>query len=367
MNKLELTEHHSELAGVLNSDQIGQNGVNLSLVKPILPEVARDLPNEEKTRELVNTALNIIFSKLDREYRTFWLEKFEHYNSLPKDTSKERKKSDNFVTKTAEELLQHPLNISFVQEALTNNKNNARTQDPKQQFVQRLKDKCLTLIKDKWENVEPEQLAQLVGIYASNDPSKDTAKALLTNYFKGPKSRSGRVHAYYNLVSATLDLVRDDKAFNAAVKIGFHATDILPRDPSLIGQAVLLSLPYGEEEQDFKELIIARYVLNQIGFMSSEDILSFHRENSYFVRTNEKATMAWNRKRKSVTTKIGPDVAREFNDIVMGFFDISQRPLSEDVKQSLKDTWPYSVAFDETDPLNQKFKKVFPQIAALKT
>ena len=335
---------------------------NSPLIKHILREVVRDLPNDARTEELVGIALNFIFRKFERQNRDFWLEKYEYYTNLPKSRSKERETANSFLTGIAEGILQNPQEINFMQEALIDKKNNALTQDPKQQFVRKVKDDCLTLIKDKWEGVKPERLAGLVRIYAGNDdPSQGFAKDLLRNYFKGPKSRSQRVRSYYNLVLTTLDLVGDNKAFNLAVQIGFHATDILPRNPSLIDQAVLLSLPYGEEEQDFKELITARYVLNQIGFMSSEDIVSFHRENSYFVRTNEKAIMAWNRKRKSVTAKIGRDVARKFNDIVMGFFDISQRPLSEDVKQRLKDIWPYSIAFDEADPLNQKFKKVFPQ------
>ena len=40
--------------------------------------------------------------------------------------------------------------------------------------------------------------------------------------------------------------------------------------------------------------------------------------------------------------------------------------LTEERKQSLKGTWPFNLAFDETDPLNQKFQEALPRITALK-
>ena len=313
---------------------------------------------------LVGRAINLLFRQSESEQKALWLGRFRDYDSLPKNTSSERKKAKHFVGNVAVELLQNPQDIDFMKEALADRKNNANTQNPKQQFAQLVRNECLGLIKEDWQDVKPEQLAKLVNVYTnSNGPSQDFAKDLLTNYFKGPRSRNQRIGAYYNFVSGVLDLAGDKEAFIEGMKIALHATDILPKNPSLIEQAVVLSLPYGEEEEDFNKLIIAKYIIIQVS-RRLQVFSVYHKENGDFMATNEKAKSEWTRKKERVRKKIGVAEAREFNNRVIGFFKISEQPLSEEIKQGFKDVWPHSVVFNETDPLNQKFKRVFPQMDA---
>ncbi len=313
--------------------------------------------------EAFGRALNIIFNKLARQNTAFWLEKFEHYNSLPKARSKERKIASGLLTETVEGILQNPQEISFMQEALTNKKNNALTQDAKQQFVQLVRDNCLTLIKDKWDDVMPEQLAQLVRIHANNDPSQDDAREMLRNYFRGPKSRNQRIEAYYAFVSATLDLKGEDEAFEESMKIVLHATDILPKNPSLLEQTGLLSFPYGEEESVFKKLLIARSIVAQIRFIGSWDLDKYYEDRGNFILTDSVAITEGNKRQGNVIRKIGENEARGMYDRMKATMRLitsgSIESLPEERKQELMGTWPFNLALDETDPLNQKFQKVF--------
>ncbi len=84
----------------------------------------------------------------------------------------ERKIVRNFVTKTAEELLQNPQDISIADK--TWRRHEARenhVQESEEPFSKIVKTKCLALIKEGWKDVAPEQLAQLVRISSDeNDP-----------------------------------------------------------------------------------------------------------------------------------------------------------------------------------------------------
>lgn len=265
MNKLEtLQPGRSE-------QQVGPR--NSPLIKPILPRVVGDLPNEARTEQLVDRIVVVIWAN-----QVF--SEYAECNGLPKQNSKERKHAKNLITKTAGELLKNPQDITIAQKTWRGNElsrdDAEKSQEP---FSELVRIERLALIKEKWKDVTPEQLAQLVRISSDiNDPSQDDAKEMLRNYFRGPKSRNQRIDAYYNLVSATLDLVGEDEAFYEGMKIALHATDILPKVPSLVEQTAMLSLPTKEEKKGevFQQLLVSRCVIAQgtfYGFVGHLGIL----------------------------------------------------------------------------------------------
>lgn len=315
----------------------------------------------------IDAVLSIVVKNLVwQEKAAFWSNALNEYKNVPKQTGRERKHAKNIIRQTASKLLKNPQDISMVEDIWKRNESGRNgAQESEETFSKLVKAESLALIKDKWQKVTPEQLAQLVKISSDDDgPSQEFAKEMLRNYFKGPEGKRQRIETFSNLAYSVLDLAGDDKALDEGVKIALYGTDILPKDPFLIEQAVVFSMPYDEEEEDFKTLIIANHVINQVSIVRSREFVKYHRANANFVRTDEKAIRGWNRKREKVTKQIGRAEATELNNVMMGYFRTLRESLSEDMKERLKEQWPYSVAFDENDPLNQKFERVRLQLAS---
>jgi hypothetical protein len=142
------------------------------------------------------------------------------------------------------------------------------------------------------------------------------------------------------------------------MKIVLHATDILPKDPSLTEQAILLSLPYKEEESVvFKKALVVNYVINQLPFfIGLDDIGKLYQDRRRLVETYE-VKEKLRKKQAHVTKEIGNDKVIKLNSEMLNFFRTITKPVSKEREQSLKNTWPYNLAFDPNDPLNQKFQK----------
>ncbi len=352
--------------GFLTFDQIA---IETQLAAEKAREADKKTDGTDSTEVLVDRMLIAMFGELTPQERTtigLANQVMEEYNNLPKQTGRERRSVRKLIAQTAGKLLGNPQDIFVAYETWRGNESSRDgLQELEEPFSKLVIEECLALIKDKWQDITPEQLAQLVRISSDeNDPSQDFAKKMLKNHFKGPDSKSRRIKAYYNFASTLLELVGDN-ALNEGIKIAFHATDILPRDPYLIEKSILLSLPDDGEEEDFKESLIANHIVNQISFLGSQGTREYHRENGKFLMTNEKLKRGWNKKKELLTRKIGHKKGDELNAALMTFFNISQSPLPEELRQSLRDKWPYSVAFDENDPLNQKFQKVLSKRGAL--
>jgi len=344
------------------------------------PEVV-DLPDGDIPEELVDAVLTSIFEKLPGQKDVDFLarEALSEYNDLSKGSIRERKSANDLVMKTASELLQNPQNISIAENVWrANDWAQNGVQEPKEPFSKKVKEKMHTLIKDEWEDITPEQIAGLVRMYANKDEyqesSRKFAEELLTNYFKGPKGRNQRIGAYYNFVSGALDLADDEDAFKEGMKIVLHGTDILPKDPSLTEQAVLLSLSHNEDPDSFRMALVANYVIEQLRFMGLQDLERYYEDRIYFVETDrvqgklsrkvERVTSEVKRelekKHRKVTDNEAIDFVDRINDKMLLFFSkIRSVSLSEERKHELMSTWPFDLAFDENDPLNQKFNKVF--------
>lgn len=330
-----------------------------------------DLPNEDRTEELVDRLIIIIWSK----------DVQNTYNNLPKGNgnSAERKRARNLVTLTAERLLKNPQDISIAESVWrTNGAEQHGAQEPKEPFSKLVREKILTLIKDKWETVAPEQLAQLVRISADNDdPSQDFAKKILTSYFNRPESRSQRIHAYYTFASSLLDLVGDDRALEEGIRIAYHDTDILPKDPHLIEQTIFFSLPYDififrnlpktekdlfslrrdkNKEKDFQRLSIAKVVFSRLVSMGSKDLEELHQREEDFIHSPE-VTAIWEKEQVKIMEKIGEDMLKQLNGTLYLFFNSKNDTVPDQANRG--NIWISSLLDNSTDPLYQKFERVF--------
>lgn len=317
--------------------------------------ITPELNGYSREEQLIDNLFTPIFNELDlKEKATEWARNIaEEHNRLPKRTIGQIKETKKLIRQAAGELLQNPQDIGMAGLVWKRQKS----------FYTLVKEESKTLIRERWKKITPEQLAELVRIYTNNPQAKDFAKEMLTNYFSRPKTSRQRINAHYTFVSSLLDLVGEDEAFLEGMKIALYATDILPRDPGFIEQVHLLSLPSKEEEKggDFQKLLITESVIKQAIFMSSQDFTEYLQGNKNFMRTN-KIIKEWYERKKRVTAERGSNEARGMNDKIMAamnfFSNVSKEPLSEEKKQALMGTWPFNLAFDETDPLNQKFQKV---------
>jgi len=316
----------------------------------------------DRTEQLVEIMFNAISGELTpQDKTTLWAyQVIGEYNGLPQQTSQERKRAKNLVTQTASKLLENPQDISTAEEIWrTNELDIGYAQESDEPFSKLVERKCQALTKEKWCNIVPEQLAQLVRLYVdNNDPSQDLAKEMLKNYFKGPESSNQRIDAYYNFVSAIPDLVGEEDAFKEGMKIALYGTEILAPNPSLREQTILLNLPSREKESVFfKKALIANYVINQLRFIGLQDLDEYYQGRKNFVCT-EAVKEAFEKKVQRAREAIGEDRAKELNRKMLDFLGCITNPLSEEKKESLKGDWPYSLAFDETDPLIEKFRRV---------
>lgn len=394
MNRRELTEYHGELTGILKSEpdrskwteflsherttdnyKFAKEQARLrNLIKPILPEVVWDLPNEERTEYLVNVMLNIVSENLEvqRKVINYSEDAFAKYKKMPDQTVGQKKDTKKFLRDTAEELFKNVRYINVIDK--TWRRLEARivdTQESQETFSERVKDDALQLIGERWEKVAPEQIAQLVRIYTDeNDPHQAFAKEMLVNYFRGPPDRPfPRIVALYNFVFAMLDLVGEDEAFREGVKIALYATDILPRDPGQIEQINLLAFPSKTEEKGdgFKKLLIIDSVTKQAISISGQDFTQYLLDSLKFTMSNTKFLMEWMNRIKSSHKERGPiETKKNYNQVVDArnlFSFFLTEPFPDERKQELMKNNPIlKIAFNPEDPLNQKFNKVFSNL-----
>lgn len=329
---------------------------------PELSVYNRESRIEKLEERLVDIALSSIFKLSDTDETTNWAEEtLATFNSLPKANSYERKKVKNLITQTATRLLQNPQDLDIAS-AVWKTQSSQEDSGNSAGFLELVKTKSVESIKKNWEDVTSEQLADLIRIYTNSPSAQDFAKEMLGSYFKGPRNLHQRIDAYYNLVSATLDLVGEDEAFEEGMKIALHATDTLPKHPSLVEQTGLLSLPYEEAESVFKKLLIARCVVNQVRFIGSWGLDKYYEDRGNFILTDGIAIKEGNKRQRNATEKIGENEAKEMYHAMQYTMKLFSRSsiesLSEKRKQSLRMTWPFHLVFDETDPLNKKFHEV---------
>lgn len=370
MNRPEILQYHRDLASLLNSEPNRAQRRAFLVEERKTPEYQtakkEAITAYSREKQLVENVLAPIFNDLVLKEKAAGCARsiVEEYNGLPKLTVGQIKETKKFIRQAAGELLQNPEDINTAVFVWKRH----------DLFYELVKEESKTLIREKWEHITPEQLAELVRIYANNPQAKDFAKEMLTSYFNRPKSTRQRVHAYYTFVSSVLDLVGEDKAFNEGVRIGLHDTDILPKDPYLIEHSVFISLPYTifqnssngtkdllslprnkDEERVFQKLLIAKYTILKLSTMGSEDLRILRQKEEDFVNSSDKLQIMWEKEQEKAEKKIGRDKVMRLNNAMNAFAD-SEDTLS--IEMTDEHNWVQNIFRDETDPLNQKFKKV---------
>lgn len=366
----EISKYHQDLASLLNSEPNRAQRRAFLIEERQSPEyqAAKKEAFERNHKELTPLEQTIVWAE-----RTLG-----EYNNLPKGNSQERKKVKEFLERSAEYLLQNPQEIDtavYIWDTYTGS------------FYQLIKKESVELIKKNWKDITSEQLADLIKVDTNSPSTQDFTKEMLGSYFKGPNNRRQRIDAYYRLAYSALHLIEDDKAFTQALRIGLHDTDILPKDPNLIEQTLLLSLPYAiflnsfpnspngtkdllslvrdnNEERDFQKLLIAKNVMFKLSFFSLEDLEEVRQKHYDFLATDENLIGKWKKELSQAVKQLGSDKVEEINNATVEFDLRREDTLSEEEKLKLKNIWPFNLFFDETDPLNQKFQEVRSRLAS---
>lgn len=346
-----------------------------SIIKPILPPVVGELPIDNRTKELVDAVLATVFERLaaQKERVATLSNVLIEYNKLPRQTVGEKRNAKKLVRETAAELLQNPQDINTAVFVWKRHES----------FYALVKEESKTLIREKWESITPEQLAELVRTYADNPQAQDFPREMLTSYFGRPKTRRQRINAYYTFVSSVANLVGEDKAFNEGVRIGLYDTDILPKDPYLIEQNIFTSLPYTiflnssngakdllslprnkDEERDLQKSLIAEYAILKLSTMGSKDLEEARRRRNDFISTNTYLRDMWEQAQRQAEEKLGSSgLVRQLHNAMKAFTDSIDALSREHGNENSR---IHDLFNNETNPLNQKFKEVLPQRAALK-
>lgn len=104
-----------------------------------------------------------------------------------------------------------------------------KAQSEESGFYRQAKEQLPKVFRDKWEEIPPHVLGELVTKYSRDGYVAREFGDILKGYFEGPKTIEGRVDSYYHFADAALDLLDDPEALRAAALIGGFETDIIPR------------------------------------------------------------------------------------------------------------------------------------------
>lgn len=294
MNKPEISQYHKDLAALIK-------------LEPNRAERRRFLAEERNSPQYQAAKKEAILEThrelSPQEQTILWAQKtLEDYNNLPKGNNAERKKVSAFLEKTADHLLQNPQEIDSAASVWK-----ARSGEEQDGFYEAIKQATSTRVKEKWPDIKPETLSELVKVYANNILAKDFGKKLLSSYFRGPENRKERIDAFYTFAQSVIDLFDDQKSFDEAVWITFFGTDILPRTPYMEDKAVIRNWPYLESEETIKRMFITDYATSKLYIFSSnpEKVENKLKEDIEFVKYNERINNIVGRAKQKAVNKYG--------------------------------------------------------------
>lgn len=347
----EISKYHKDLASLIKSEPNRAQRRDFLLEERKTPEYQH--AKEKATQRLDTLDKSQYQRELNPQQQTIlWAQKtIEDYNNLPKGNHSERKRAKRFLEKTAGHLFQNPKSIDTIVSAWK-----ARTE--KNGFYDLVKQESAQRTKEKWEEIKPEVLSELVRIYANSSFIKDFAERLLSSYFKGPQSRKQRVDAQYVFGYTLLDLINDSNSLTAAIRISTYGTDIMPRDPYLIGLNVLQNWPYSEEEETIKRSIIVDHITSNMHVIASdpEGLRKIVVENHKF-GDNDKNKAAITREIERSARKFGPDKAQEMHDRAIRFMGGGDLIISEEEFRERLAAWPARLLYSE-DSLREAFLRL---------
>jgi len=338
-------------------------------IKPILSEVARDLPDEDKTKQLVDSVLTSVFEKLPGQKDVDFLvrESWSEYNELPKGTREEKKVANDLVARTATQLLINPQDISIaenvwrIDEAEQNG-----AHEPEEPFSKKVKERMLTFIKEKEQVLTPEQFAGLILIYVNKDESQESARKfagnLLKIYLNKKKSVNQSIGDYCNLVLGVFYSAGEDEVFREGMKIALYATDILVKDHKFAEQIALLYLPYKLEIDVLQNLLVSIRVVARACAMDGWNLEEEYRDWKNFLLPNNQTGAERDKRRRSVKVEKGATgVDITYNEMVNSIkfiFDSEQEPNFDEKMIIPKGAIvPLKLAFDPTNPLSKQFRE----------
>lgn len=324
---------------------------NLSQEKPLVGNPLVEIKTPEQ--ELSDQAKTILWAN----------QIFEQYNSLSKQTGKEKKKAKNLVSDTAKELLQDPEKVDIAGSVWKSHEPVSQEGSVKHQsFYELVREESSKQAKDHWKAISSGKLAQIVKTYSHSNLVSDMAEHILTSYFKGPDSRNEWISAYYTFAFAVLDLIEDQKAFNEAMKIGLFDTSILPVDSDLFRKAnILISLPYDVDDRTLQKFFVAQNVIIRSSNLASENLAESRQRASRFMETDSRFKRLLDSVQQRAVKKLGFPRVQEINQsmIEMGLdVDVRDSGLSAEEVLKASTKWPSNLFYDQLEPLNQKFRMV---------
>ena len=311
----------------------------------------------DREGQLVENILAPLFELSHADKIINWAEDtLATFNSLPKANSQDRKIVRGFMTQVGSKLLQNPEDLEIAARIWKGELDQTNPNNKQGAFYELMKKEVGVIFKENWQKVSSEQLAQLVRTYSHNISIQDFAQELLRGYFRGPQTRRQRVEAYYNFTSLILDLSGDTKTFNEALKICLHDKDIVPKDPYLIEQSIFISLPYGEEERVLQQALASKYIIEKLSATGSDELKEVRLREKTFIATSKKLEGAWKVEQARVAKKIGRKGVMRLNGEMNDF----EAALAEGRKD--EESRVYKLFSDPNEPLNIKFKRVFPEL-----
>lgn len=293
----------------------------------------------------------------EQEETVLWANKIlEEYNALPQQAGKERKRAKNLIAEAAKELLTNPVKIDSAASVWKGHV--LPEKEAESSFYELVKKECSFLTRDRWEEVIPDQLAQMVRTYANNAVVRDFAQDILTGYFKGPSSKRQRIDARYTFAFAVLDLIEDQKAFNEAIRISLFSTPIVPKDSLYAAEIYCLnSLPWDVDNRTLQKHLVAQNITGRLSYLALEDFTRLRAEIRNYFDDNKNFLASLEREQKKATQKLGGAKEKQINQamVVAGFKGADKALGGEEILR-LSRKWPTSLILDDKEPLNQKFR-----------
>lgn len=263
----------------------------------------------------------------------------------------------SFLQSTAHTLLGDPQGLEvFAEEGSLN---------PQDIFYKGVSEALQRKIKKDWSKIESFQLASLVKLYSHpiSDATRDLAKSLLTNYFRGKQTIEESVTSRYNFVSGILDLdlEGDVGAVESGIRIVDFVTDILPVTSKVYKDCSIATFAIYNNDRLLQKAIITSDILRR--YLREKYKFIFQptdEQQNNFILATRKALMVGQKSGERTAKKLGRDAVLQKRDTLAAYYD-QEIPLDyyisppQDPKEM---SWPCNLALNTDDPLIQKLIKV---------
>ncbi len=322
-------------------------------------QLAREVViSSRATTHLDNPLSNLVTSDKEltpNEQTIIWANQIlDEYHNLPKQTGSERTRAKNLISEAGRRLLQNPVELDIAGSIWRSRSTPARGTEPNESFYALVKERSAKEVRDDWEKISPEQLAEWVRIFAHNQIVTDLTGNLLSAYFRGPQNRRQRVDALYKFTYGSLVLVDDPIALEEAVKIGQFQTEILPlgsdfhMDFFLAVNTTVDDDALLQKALNVDEIMFNLYRLTTL----NGDEIKESIKRAYTDRFEDRSIHELDRMRK----RLGEDEAiRRMHALAV----LNNTPYIVPLSSArLKPPWPYYLKTDIEEPLRKKYAKV---------